>query len=176
VALQLLLLFAALHSPSLSAAASKEYQLKAAFLYNFTKFTEWPVARLPEPDSPIVIGVFRSNPFEAELENAVKNRKVNGREIIVKTVESVQTAKATHLLFIPAAEDEGLNDLLPALRTEGILTVGESSAFAKLGGILTFALEGDKLRFEINMDAADRAGLRVSAQLQKLAKAVRRKR
>lgn len=114
-------------------------------------------------------------PICAELENAVKDRKINGREVIVKTLDTPEDVKATHLLFVPAAEDKRLDSLLASFSGASVLTVGESEQFSKSGGIIKFVLEGDKLRFEINMDAADQAGLKISPQVQKLAKAIRRK-
>jgi hypothetical protein len=153
----------------------REYQLKAAFLYNFTKFVEWPASRFADTNSPIVIGVFGKNPFGAELENLVKGRKINDRGIVVRSVGSAADAKAAHLLFVDSTSDDRLAELQGALQGGGVLTVGESTAFARHDGIINFLLEDDKLRFEINMDAADRAGLRINAQLQKLAKTIRRK-
>jgi hypothetical protein len=155
--------------------SAKEYQVKAAFLYNFTKFVEWPPKRFPASDSPIVIGVLGKNPFGTELENAIKDRKVNGRSFAFKTIVAPEEAKAVHLLFIPASEDHRVREILKQLEEANVLTVGESAAFANAGGMINFLVEGDKARFEINIDAAEQAGLNISAQLQKLAKVVRRK-
>ena len=153
----------------------KEQQVKAAFIYNFLKFVEWPASRFQDTNSPFVIGVLGKCPISAQLEDTVKGRKINGREIIVKTVDTLEAAKATYLLFVAASEDSRLDTWMPDLVSTNVLTVGESDQFGKGGGIIKFVLEGDKLRFEINMDAADRARLKISAQLQKLAKAIRRK-
>jgi hypothetical protein len=154
---------------------SKEQQVKAAFIYNFLKFVEWPANKFQDTNSPLVIGVLGKCPISAELEDTVKNRKINGREVIVRTVDTPAAAKSTHLLFVAATEDGRLDAWMPDLVSAGVFTIGESEQFGKSGGIIKFVLEGDKLRFEINMDAADQAGLKISAQLQKLAKAVRRK-
>jgi hypothetical protein len=154
--------------------ASKEYQIKAAFVYNFTKFVEWPPNSFDDPDAPIVIAVAGKGPCAAEVERSVKDRTVNGRQILVKTVETPGAAKGAHVLFLSASEDSRLEEWLGAFRSAGTLTVGESEPFAKAGGIIRFVLEGDKVRFEINIDSAERAGLKVSAQLQKLAKSIRK--
>jgi len=156
-------------------AVSKEYQLKAAFLYNFAKFVEWDAQSSSTASGPIVIAVLGENPFGAELEKAVRDRKINGRAIVVRSVQNGAAASVAHLLFISDAEDSRFGDIREVLKGKGVLTVGESEAFAKRGGIINFVLEGDKLRFEINIDSAEQAGLKVSAQLQKLARAVRRK-
>ena len=150
-------------------AVSKEYRLKAAFLYNFSKFVEWPARSFPGSDSPLVIGVFRGNPFGGELEKAVGGRRINGRPIVVKLVPSAAAAHQTHLLFVGAAHDSKLAELREALRGSAVLTVGESEAFSKQGGIITFKLQSDSLRFTINNAPAQQAGLKISAQLQKLA-------
>lgn len=153
---------------------SKEYQLKAAFLYNFTKFVEWPAGSWLESHSPIVIGVFGGNPFGSFLEQTVHDRRINGREIIVRAVTSAEQARATHLLFVPkSVSDEDLAELKSAVEGLAVLTVGESPAFARQGGMITFVLQEDKIRFAINASAAQRSGLKFSSQLQKLATVVK---
>lgn len=154
---------------------SKEYQLKAAFIYNFTKFVDWPTNRFATKDSPITIGVLGKNPFGEELTKAVAGRTVNGRSYEVKVLTTVSEATKVDLLFVPRGQEALLNDQLPALQGAGVLTVGESEAFAKLGGIINFTTEADKLRLEINLDEAERGGLKIRAQLLKLAKIVGRK-
>lgn len=149
--------------------------VKAAFVYNFLKFVEWPASRFGETNGPLVIGVVGQSPIMVELEAAVRLRTVNGRPLVVKAVKRPQDAGTVHLLFFPASEDIRLDDLLPTLAGSGVLTVGESAAFADQGGIINFVLKDGKLRFEINMDSAELAGLKVSAQLQKLAKTIRKK-
>lgn len=154
---------------------SKESQIKAAFVYNFLKFVEWPADKLTNNDSALTIGVLGKGPITSELQKAVKDRRINGRELVVKTVETAEAARGLHLLFVTASEDNRLDSLLAQTADASVLTVGESEQFAKRGGIITFVLEGDKLRFEINIDAAEAANLKISAQFQKLAKTVRRK-
>ncbi len=157
------------------APVSKEYQIKAAFLYNFTKFAEWPDSAFADPKSPIVIGVLGANPFGGELAKAIEGRKVNGRDLVLKPLEKSGDLESVHVLFTGSSEEVKLIEALGSVNRRPILTVGETDSFAKHGGIITFILEGDKVRFEINMDAADQAGLKISAQLQKLAKTIRRK-
>lgn len=158
----------------LQAQVPKEYQVKAALLYNFTKFVEWPPGRFDTEHAPLIIGVFGKNLFGAELQNAVQGRKLGTHDIVVKQLTSTDEAATVHLLFVPTAEDAHTPALLQTLQNQPVLTVGESAAFAKSGGMINFVLEGDKVRFEINGDASAQAGLRISAQLMKLAKTVRR--
>lgn len=152
--------------------AASEYGVKAAFLYNFTKFVEWPEKKLGDDRSPIVIGVLGTDPFEGELRDAVKGRKVKGRDIEVFHFADGEAAKGAHMLFVSA--DASAKALRGALGAYGVLTVGESAAFTRGGGIITFRMRDDRLAFEINTAAAERAGLKISAQVLKLATVVRR--
>ncbi len=154
-------------------AVSKEYQLKAAFIYNFAKFVEWPTQSFADPRSPIVIGIVGGNPFGDELANTVNGRKINGRAMVIKSVDNAASAKGTHVLFVSAREVAGFGRIKSSLGP-GVLVVGESPQIASQGGMIIFKLAGDKLRFEINMAAADRSGLKISSQLQKLASAIHR--
>jgi hypothetical protein len=169
------LLWGGSQPPVHAQSVTKEYQLKAAFLYNFTKFIEWPPQRFATPTSPIIIGVLGDNPFGAELMKAVADRTQNGHTFVVTNLASINDATAVHLLFVPRGGETQLKDQLPELHAAGVLTVGENEAFATMAGIITFSMEADKIRFEVNMEAAERAGLKVSSKLLQLAKVVRRK-
>lgn len=174
LALSLLTVF----DPARTTAASpvsKEYQVKAAFLYNFTKFVEWPSAKFADHQAPIVIGVLGKNPFGTALAEMLKERKVNGREVEFKLVSSVAEIRHLHVLFVAASEASRFEGLETALRENSVLGVGETESFLSQGGAIMFALEDDKLRFEIDMGSAEEASLRISAQLQKLARKVKRK-
>jgi hypothetical protein len=152
---------------------TKEYKLKAVFIYNFAKFVEWPAQSFATADSPIMIGVYGSNPFGNELLNTAKGRKINGRRIKIKSVNSAAAARGIHLLFVSANEVENFSPLKNSIG-QGILVVGESQSISNQGGIIIFNPVGDKLHFEINMAAANLSGLKISAQLQKLATKIHR--
>lgn len=154
---------------------SREYQLKAAFLYNFTKFIEWPPGRTQNKNTPILIGVLGNNPFGDELAKAVEGRFQNGHPFLVTNVTTVGEVKAVHLLFVPRGQEQLLQEHAAALLAAGVLTVGESEAAATCGSAITFATEADKIRFEINLEAMDHGGFKVSSKLLQLAKVVRRK-
>jgi len=156
----------------LSAEVTKEYQLKAVFLYNFTKFIEWPPERFATVGSPIVIGVLGVNSYGGYLEKIVEGRTVQGRPILVRFLPTAAAVDAVHLLFVPAGEET----LLPAdgWQHTAIVTVGESPDLAARGGMIVFSQVADRLRFEINLAAAERNGLKISSQLLKLATVVRR--
>lgn len=172
----LLCLFGFLFSAStVRAEISKEYQVKAAFLYNFTKFVEWPSTSFSDPTEPIVIGVLGENPFGDELENVVRGRKVNGRPLVVREFDSVADLKGVHLVFISAAADKRMGAHTHALEREGMLTVGEDVNGHDGNEMILFTLVDNKVRFEIDQGLSDRLGLKISAQLLKLATNVRRK-
>lgn len=171
-----LALAAAVALPTLARAQNaKEYQVKAAFLYNFTKFVEWAPERFADRARPIVIGLVGPNPFGNELTKIVAGRKANGRDIVVKQLASAAEAGAVHVVFVGAGEDAAMRSALAALRAAGVLTVSESPHFKAIGGMITFVRESDKVRFEINQHASEQAGLKISAQLLKLATLVHRK-
>lgn len=164
---------AAPETPAIAQPVSREYQIKAAFLYNFTKFVDWPPERFETGDSPIVIGVLGRNPFGDELSDVVEGREVNGRGLIARNLESPDDIEEVHLLFVASGEESLLDGSLDTLHESGVLTVGESEAFRDLGGIVTFTLQADRIRFFINRDSAREAELRISAQLLQLALASR---
>jgi hypothetical protein len=154
---------------------SKEYQVKAAFLYNFTKFVEWPAQHFATEDRPVVIAVLGHNPFGEELEQITRGRRVNGREITIAFIDTPAAAAAADLVFVCAGEESRFEAMNTALRQAQVLTIGESPRFADAGGIITFLREADKVHFVINLESAERAGLKISAQLLKLATEVQRK-
>lgn len=163
------LLFWALLPGAFAAETSKEYQLKAAFLYNFAKFVEWPSNAFLSAGKPIVIGIVGANPFGGDLEKAVKDRSINGHPVEIRLVDDTVASGSVHVLFFGPGQDKSRARVLGRMASAPILTVGESDHFIEEGGMINFVFEADKVRFEINSQAADRAGLRISANLQKLA-------
>jgi hypothetical protein len=164
--------FAGLTASLAQDSVSKEYQIKAAYLYNFAKFVEWPADCFTNAQSPLVIGVFGQNPFGDELKTIAKDHKINGRDIVIKPVVTTAEAAGVHLMFLGATEDDHVAGMLAALKNSSVLTVGESEKFTAAGGMINFVREADKVRFEINASAAEQRGLKISAQLLKLAKAI----
>lgn len=152
-----------------AASATREYQLKAAFLYNFTKFIEWPPERFPTPESPIVIGVLGVNPFNGELTQVVEGRLVNGRTVSVRSVATPEEAKSVHLLFVPAGQESRFEAIRSQLDANAVVTVGETVRFTALGGLIRFVTEADKIRFAVREPNAHANQARLSAHLLKLA-------
>ena len=166
-------LFAGLTVSRAQDAVSKEYKIKAAYLYNFAKFVDWPGQCFTNTGAPLVVGIFGQNPFGDELEAIAKDHKINGRDIVIKPVTTAAEAAGVQMLFFAAAEDGRIAEILAALKTSPVLTVGESEKFAAAGGEIHFVREADKVRFEINAAAAEQHGLKISAQLLKLARNIR---
>lgn len=154
---------------------SKEYQVKAAYLFNFVKYVEWPADRFANAESPIVVGVLGRNPFATEFDRIVENRTVNGRAVRLRELRTPDEAGQVHLLFVPAGEEMLFGDVAGSLQSVAVVTVGESDRFTTLAGMITFTRAADKVRFSINLATADHARIKISAQLLKLATEVRRK-
>jgi len=146
-----------------------EYQIKAAFLFNFAKFVDWPPESFSQPNSPLVFGVLGENPFHEELARTIQNKKIDSHPLVVKEFHSAAQATNCHILFISTSEKKRLPDILKILNGHSILTVGETDRFTEAGGMINFVLEGTKIRLQINSEAATEAGLKISAKLLSLA-------
>ena len=150
---------------------SPEYLIKAAYLYNFTKFVEWPSEAFKDNLSPINLYILGTDPFGEALDS-IKNRKIHGRRLNIKHVNHIEETSGCHILFISASERDNLRSIFRVLKNSTILTVSEIENFSQRGGIINFILVENKIHFEINPDAAQQSGLKISSQLLKLAKIV----
>jgi hypothetical protein len=146
-----------------------EYQIKAAFIFNFAKFVEWPAAALPKASTPIIVGVIGENPFQDALEKTIKNKTVDEHPVIIMQFRSAADATNCHILFISSSEKARLPQILKQLKGRSVLTVGEMPGFTEAGGMINFVLEGTKIRFQINNDTANSVGLKISSKLLRLA-------
>lgn len=154
------------------APAASEYQVKAAFLYNFARFVEWPGDALPGPTASIVLCVYGEDPFGPALDEMVKGKSINNRDLAIHRAKNTQELKQCQVVFIDGAESKRLPEILGALQGSSVLLVGESGGFAEQGGQIQFLLEDNKVRFSINVDAVERAHLKISSKLLALAKIV----
>lgn len=150
-----------------------EYQVKAAFLYNFAKFVEWPPEEFKTPKDPILVCVLGHNPFGSSLEDVIRGKSIEGRGFAFRQVSNAEQARSCQILFVSSEDGKRFHALARGLKAAGILTVGEMQGFAADGGIINFKLDGDRVRFEINVDAAERAQLRISSKLLSLAEIVK---
>ncbi|MES2695266.1 MAG: YfiR family protein [Verrucomicrobiota bacterium] len=149
-----------------------EYQVKALFIFNLVQFVEWPASAFPAPDTPFYIGVLGDNPFGDDLLTAIKGEKVGGRPLVLVQGRSLEAVKHCQLLFVSRSERARVDTILAEYARKPVLTLGDVPNFAARGGVLNFYLDGAKVRFELNRAAAQQAGLKLSAQLIRLAKPV----
>jgi len=150
---------------------SLEYAVKAAFLYNFAKFVEWPDSPAAPP-STLTLCVLGTDPFGEALETAVLDKTVRSRTLSVRRLQGLEDLGPCPILFIASSEVGRLPQILERLRGAPVLTVGESDGFARAGGMIGFFLEENRVRFEVNLGAAEAAGLRISSRLLGVAKVV----
>jgi hypothetical protein len=148
-----------------------EYQVKAAFLFNFAKFVEWPPDAFPDPATPVAICVLGEDPFGQGLDAVVEGETLNGRRLVVRRLRDLLQTRDCHVLFVSRSEKE-LPALMAGLRSGGVLTVGEGDDFLEQGGMIRFVLEQNRVRFDINLDAAERGRLKLSSKLLRLARSV----
>jgi|SRR5579872_372442 len=146
-----------------------EYPVKAAFLFNFAKFVEWPADAFKSPADPIAICVLGQNPFGTALEDVVRGKTVANRTFVVRGISNAQQATTCQIVFVSASERKHFRFLLDGLKERSILTVGEGDDFTASGGIINFKLKDERVRIEIDPGAAGRAGLHISSKLLSLA-------
>jgi YfiR/HmsC-like len=151
---------------------SVEYPVKLAFLYNFTKFVEWPADSYSSPGAPLSICIVGHDPFNRDLEGELRTRKTWGRPVEVRTLRPVETLNTCHMVFIPVTEKDEAGKIVRSLKGSSTLTVGETAGFAAMGGVINLTVEKSEVHFEINKLAADRAHLKISSKLLSLAKLV----
>ncbi|HEY6467253.1 MAG TPA: YfiR family protein [Candidatus Acidoferrales bacterium] len=152
---------------------SSEYLIKAGFTYNFAKLIDWPSSAFAQPDSPIVIGVLGVDPFNGTLDQVLKGKEANGRAFEVRHLKWGADLKGCNILFVSDSETAHLDELFHNIKGSPVLTIGETAGFAQRGGIINFVVEDNRVRFEINADAAKQANINISSRLLSLAIPVR---
>jgi hypothetical protein len=147
-----------------------EYQMKAAFLYNFAKFVEWPPTALPA-NAPLVIGVFGADPFDGALENIIRNKVIDGHPLVSRQVASISEARSCHILFISSSEKKRWPEISEALAGSSVLTVSENwDRFTETGGMIYLFMQEQRVCFDINDASARQANLTISSKLMLLRK------
>ena len=171
-----ILMLALLHIPVLQAQQPKvsEYQVKATYLYNFGRFVQWPANATATKGDSFSICVLGQDPFGPTLDSTLAGETLDGKPLAVKRISTPRDAGECRILFISSTEENHLKEILVALDESGILTVSDMPAFSRRGGMIQFVLEGDKVRFEINLTKAETAKLTLSSELLKVATTVRR--
>ncbi len=145
-----------------------EYEVKAAFLYNFAKFAEWPADAFSGPEAHFVFGILGHDPFGSTID-AVEKRTINGRTVQVRRFSDVQDIRKCHILYISSSETERLGTILRTLANASTLTVSDISAFVDRGGAIGFVVQDNSVGFKINTNAVSRAGIAIHSRLLKMA-------
>jgi hypothetical protein len=150
---------------------SREYDLKAVFLFNFATFVEWPEAARPPANEPLVIGILGRDPFGPALDEIVAGEKLNGHPLQVRRCRTPDEARGCHILFISASEAPRATEILEALKGQPVLTVGDMPRFLEMGGVIAFSTDA-RLQLHVNAPAARQAGLSISSKLLRVATVV----
>lgn len=145
-----------------------EYQLKAAFLFNFARFVTWPEKAFDTPKSPIVIGIVGTDPFGPLLENLLRDKKIHGRSVVVKRIAPGKDPVGCQAVFVSRTDKHLIPKVLKYADGKHILTISEVDKFANHGGMINLVNQGNSIRFEINLEVTQAAGLQVSSQLANL--------
>jgi hypothetical protein len=153
------------------AASSTEYELKAAFLYHFAQFVEWPPEAFPDTSAPFVIVVAGNDRFREVLAHTVENKMIQGRKLSVRAWNKNQDGPRCQMLFISGASG-AVKEILQETKGSGVLTIGDIEGFTQQGGMINFIIADDRVRFDINHRTAESARLRISSKLLALAKSV----
>ena len=166
------LLFAG--SSALGQQKPSEYQVEAAYLYNFGRFVEWPAKGTLPQDSSFSICVLGEDPFGQALDTTLAGETIGKQRVTARRISSPQMSDDCQILFISSSEANRLNKIMEALDKSAILTVSDIPQFSQRRGMIQFVLEENRIRFEVNLTAAQRAGLTLSSELLKVATVVRK--
>jgi hypothetical protein len=161
----LLVLFLCPLAYSAPAEPKREYQVKAVFLFNFSRFVEWPADAFPNPDSPLIIGVLGQDPFGPALDETVAGERTGSHELQVRRWQRVEDIDTCHILFIGRSQAAGLDEILAHLKDRNILTVSDADGSAQRGVMIRLVTESNRIRLQINLEAARAAGLVISSKL-----------
>lgn len=171
VALSILPIFVLLSAPAFCQSEENvEYKIKAAYILNFLRFMEWPDSVFAEATSPLIVGVLGTDPFGAILDKTVESEKINGHPIVIERFSSWDDLGQCHALFISTSEKKSVNKIIRAVGELPVLTISDSEHFSEQGGGITFYIDDQKVRFEINIEALRKADIKASSKLLRLAK------
>lgn len=151
---------------------SKENQVKAVFLYNFTQFVQWPETAFATGNSPMVIGILGEDPFGNFIDALVQGEVIAGHPIRVERFATVEEARSAHVLYINISGKERIAPILETLRSSPVLTVSDRDNFARSGGIIGFSTEKGRIAIRINLESVTNSGLVISSKLLRLSEIV----
>jgi hypothetical protein len=161
----LLLLAQAARSFAADPQALTEYQIKAGFFFNFTRFVDWPESAFVTASSPILVCILGETPLTDLVTNVALGKVVNGRAVSIKRVKASDDLRQCNLLFVSAEEERHTAEILASLKKTNTLTVGETPGFAQAGGMINFSIQENRVKLELNLEATTRAGLKVNSKL-----------
>ena len=154
------------------APKANAYQVQAAYLYNFGKFVKWPTVAPSHQSGTFAICVLDGDPFGDTLQSTLPGESVGGKPVVIKRLSKPEDAVACRILFISSAQGKNLTAILTAIDQTSVLTVSDMPNFSKRGGMIQFVLEGNRIRFEINLESAEKSHLVFASELLKVAEAV----
>lgn len=158
---------------SAQVSTTREYQIKAAFLFNFTQFVEWPSRSFPTSQSPAVIGILGTNPFGNYLEETIAGESINKHPLTIQHFNSVDDIANCQVLFVNIQDKNQLQIIIEKLKGKNILTISDANGFSKLGGMIRLYTKNDKINIQVNLEAAKAEDLVISSKLLKLAEIVK---
>jgi hypothetical protein len=167
-----LLIFLFFCAPVFAQDSLSEYQIKAAYLFNFLKFAEYPNESFADLLAPTVIGVIGEDPFGSALPQVVIGKSVHSRDLVIRIYRAGEDLRGAQILFIRAWERKGLPMILSSLRGSSVLTVSDAAGFLDAGGMIQFLSKNGRVRFAINAAATSQAKLKLSSKLLSLARVV----
>ena len=151
-----------------------EYEVKAAYLYKLGKVVEWPDKVTPGAEDSFAICVLGKDPFGTTFDTTIAGESINGKKVVIKRLVKPHDAVSCRILFISSSEESRLKEILTDLSKTSVLTVSDMPQFTRRGGMVQFVVDSNRVRFEVNLTSADRAGLTLSSQLLKVAIRVER--
>lgn len=151
---------------------STEYELKAAFIFNFAKYIRWPASSTAEVNKSFVIGLIGKDPFGSDLDDAMRGQNVDSRVVVVKRFARIDDIVNCDILFVGSSEKSHLQSIFSVLHKAPVLTVSDMDEFAENGGMINLMTEANRVRFAINVEAIERVELKPGSQLLRLARLV----
>ena len=170
LAVAFLIAFVARPQPANAQVESLEHEIKAAFLYNFVKFVEWPASSFPRPDAAVTICLMGPDPFGATLDDLIENEQVQGRPLAIRRLGRTDATAGCHVLFVAPAERGTFEAILRTVDTGRVLTVSDEMEFLAAGGHISFFMESNRVRFAVNAPVVRQAEFQINSRLMRLAR------
>jgi uncharacterized protein DUF4154 len=159
--------------PDLGGQRPLDTEVKAAYLFNFARFVRWPAPGRP-PERPFAVCVIGRDPFGPVLDTTLANERIDGRSVVARRFATADGVESCDMAYLSDSEQGRVGTILRSLGSSAVLTVSDMPGFTARGGMIQFVPAGNRIRFELNLTAAERAGLMVSSELSRVAAAVHR--